>query len=114
EAVTDEGKVVSLGGAQQRAVLVLLALEPRHVVSRGALISGIWDDPPGTAANTVQVYVSQLRKAMGRTAIRTVGTGYSLQLVDGTVDQDRFMRSVAEAGRQLEQGQARAAGAMLG
>jgi DNA-binding SARP family transcriptional activator/WD40 repeat protein len=113
EAVTDEGKALMLGGAQQRAVLALLALEPDRVVSRDALISGIWDDPPGAAANTVQVYVSQLRKVLGRGVIRTVGTGYSLQVLEVTVDQNRFSRSFNEAGRQLEQGHAQAAGELL-
>ncbi|MGE5764557.1 MAG: BTAD domain-containing putative transcriptional regulator [Mycobacterium leprae] len=111
--VTEDGRSLTLGGAQQRAVVVLLALEPGHAVSRTALMDGIWgDDPPDMAANTLQVYVSQLRKSLGRGMIRTVGSGYALGAAL-RVDQDRFSDLVGEGSRQLERGELKTAGETL-
>ena len=61
EADDGEGPL-ALGGAQQRAVLLLLVLSANRVVSRDRLIDELWgDDPPPTAVKTVQGYVSRLR-----------------------------------------------------
>src|SRR5512144_272276 len=109
-AVTEDGRPLTLGAAQQRAVMALLALEAGRAVSRAALVDGIWgDDPPDSAANTLQVYVSQLRKALGREVIRTVGTGYALNAVAVTLDRDRFADLAAEGSRQLARGEQQAA-----
>ena len=44
----------------------MLALEAGRVVSVDRLVEALWPgDPPETAAHAVQVYVSQLRKALG-------------------------------------------------
>ena len=41
------------------------------------LVDEVWgDDPPVTAGNVLQTYVSQLRKSLGRDAIGTRGRGY--------------------------------------
>src|SRR4051812_9535359 len=61
EAVTDHG-VVGLGGAKQRAVLAMLALQTGSTVSAERLIDGLWGDgPPASAVKLVQLYVSHLR-----------------------------------------------------
>ena len=53
-AVSEDGRPLTLGGAQQRAVVALLALEPGHAATRNALMDGIWgEDRPDTAANTL-------------------------------------------------------------
>ena len=67
--VVDQQDALPLGGAKQRAVLAMLALRANQVVSGAALIDGLWgSDPPDTAANAVQGYVSRLRKTWtGRT-----------------------------------------------
>src|SRR5512144_2211688 len=102
-AVTEDGRPLMLGAAQQRAVVALLALEAGRAVSRAALVDGIWgDDPPDAAANTLQVYVSQLRKVLGREVIRTVGTGYALNAAAVALDRDRFAGLAAEGSRRLE------------
>ena len=60
------GEPVALGGPKPRALLAVLALEPGRVVSVDRLVEALWPgDPPETAAHAVQVYVSQLRKALG-------------------------------------------------
>ncbi len=61
-----DGLPATLGGPKPRALLAVLALEPGRVVSVDRLVEALWPgDPPETAAHAVQVYVSQLRKALG-------------------------------------------------
>ena len=63
--VRRNGRVVPLHGRKQRALLALLLLRANEVVSRERLIDELWsDEPPETATNTLQVHVSQLRKAL--------------------------------------------------
>ena len=63
---------IALGGKKLRALLAVLALEPGRVVSVDRLIECLWPgDPPETAAHAVQVYVSQLRKALGSETLVT-------------------------------------------
>jgi len=50
----------------------VLLLHANTVVSRDRLIDELWGDaPPKAAANTVQYYVSQLRKLLGADRITT-------------------------------------------
>ena len=56
---------VRLGAVKPRAVLAILALHPGEIVSTERLIEGLWgEQPPATAVKLVQLYVSQLRKAL--------------------------------------------------
>ncbi len=62
----------------------MLALRANRTVSADELIDGLWgDDPPASAAKNVQLYVSQLRKALGAggagASIVTHGRGYDSQ-----------------------------------
>jgi len=96
--VLDEGRELPLGGAKQRAVLALLLLDPNRVVSRDRLIDELWHtDPPATAPTALQVYVSQLRKALGRDLILTQPPGYLIRVSDGELDLHRFELLVATA-----------------
>ena len=62
--VEEDGRVLKLGGAKQRALLALLLLHANEAVSRDRLIDELWSStPPETASAAIQVYVSQLRKA---------------------------------------------------
>ena len=55
-----------LGGPRQRAVLARLALVAGQVVTVDRLIDDVWaGEPPATAVNTLQSYVSLLRRALG-------------------------------------------------
>src|SRR5918994_7361565 len=83
----------------------MLALRANHTVSADELIDGLWgEDPPASAAKNLQLYVSQLRKALDAggagASIVTRGRGYELRLPEGAVDATRFERLVAEAARQ--------------
>jgi len=96
--VLDQGRELPLGGAKQRALLAVLLLDPNRVVSRDRLIDELWHaDPPETAPTALQVYVSQLRKALGRDLILTQPPGYLVRISDGELDLHRFERLVASA-----------------
>jgi DNA-binding SARP family transcriptional activator len=96
--VLRDGRPVQLGGARQRAVLAILLLHAGEVVSAERLIDAVWDEePPETARNVLQSYVSQLRKALGADVIATRGRGYSAVLARDQLDLERFHR-LTEAG----------------
>jgi DNA-binding SARP family transcriptional activator len=92
EAVVD-GQPAALGGVRQRAVLAVLLVAGNQLVPADRLIDGVWDaKPPDTADNVLQGYVSQLRKALGREAIETRGTGYLAHVSDRSLDLHAFER----------------------
>src|SRR5215212_2867723 len=96
-----------LGGPKQRAVLAVLLLHRGEVVSTDRLIDEVWGErPPVTAAKTVQVYVSNLRRALGNGLLVTQGRGYLLRTSAGQLDLDRFDALVAEARQALRAGNA--------
>jgi DNA-binding SARP family transcriptional activator/ABC-type branched-subunit amino acid transport system substrate-binding protein len=113
--VRDDGRPVALGAAKERALLALLLLHRGEVVSSERLIDGLWGEhPPATAAKSLQVHVSHLRKALGAGPIVTHGHGYVLEAAPDEVDVDRF-ECAAEAGRRLfAAGDAERAAAKLG
>jgi DNA-binding SARP family transcriptional activator len=101
-----------LGGTKQRAVLALLLLRPNSVVSAERLIDEIWgDDPPESASNMIQGYVSRLRKVVGPDRIVSVPPGYVVRVRAGELDSERFAALAAEARRLLELGEGKAAAA---
>ncbi|MGH3136486.1 MAG: BTAD domain-containing putative transcriptional regulator [Gaiellaceae bacterium] len=96
--VEEEGRVLKLGGAKQRALLALLLLYANEAVSRDRLIDELWGStPPETAPAAIQVYVSQLRKLLGREVIVTQPPGYLIRVREGTLDLERFERAVERA-----------------
>ena len=64
--VLDEGRgSVAVAGSKQRALLALLLLHGNETLSTARLIDELWGEaPPATAAKTVQVHVSRLRKSL--------------------------------------------------
>ena len=76
----DEGQqLLPLGGSRQRALLAVLLLNRRQIVSLARLTEQLWGlAPPPSAAKTIKVYVSRLRKVLGPEALETVGRGYRL------------------------------------
>jgi DNA-binding SARP family transcriptional activator len=87
---------------------VLLAIRPRTVIPAEALADQLWDGaPPATAANTLQGYVSGVRRALepergAREAARVLVThpmGYRLDVEDEAVDVAVFRSKVADARR---------------
>jgi two-component system OmpR family response regulator len=70
------GEVVDLT-AQEYALVMTFAEQPRRVLTRRQLEDAIYSFDGGTVSNVVEVYVSRLRRKLGRDSIRTVrGVGY--------------------------------------
>jgi predicted ATPase/DNA-binding SARP family transcriptional activator len=98
-SVSSDGAPIALGGQKRRALLAVLLLEANQIVSRDRLIDALWgEDPPETARNTIQVYISQLRKLLPDGALETAPPGYRLVIEADTVDLFEFMR-LSEEGR---------------
>ena len=95
-----EGKLVDLGPPKQRALLALLLLNSNQVVATDRLVDLIWGEgAPRTAAHSVQIYVSALRKLFvdeGR-RIETRSPGYVLNVRPEELDSLRF-KAMIESG----------------
>src|SRR3954463_8947033 len=91
--VREGDRPLPLGGEKQRALLALLVLNANRVVSRERLIDELWgDEPPETAVQSVQVYVSRLRKLLPPDTLLTRPPGYLLEAAPETIDLHRFER----------------------
>ena len=94
--VVDDGRHIELGGAKQRALLAMLLLHANEVVSTDRLIDALWDqEAPETGRKTLQVYVSQLRKSLGKERLQTRAPGYLLRVEQDELDLSRFERLTA-------------------
>ena len=104
EALVD-GLPARLGGPRQRALLALLLVHANEVVPVARLVDEVWgEEPPVTAGNVLQTYVSQLRKVLGRDVIATRGRGYVAAVVDGALDLRVFERRASAGARALDDG----------
>jgi DNA-binding SARP family transcriptional activator len=119
---TWDGDRIALGGAKQRAVLAVLALEVGRVVSTERLVRSLWGDDAGEKATaTLQVHVSNLRKALSAgsagslppTVVTGRAPGYLLDLPAEQVDRTRFDRLVSDGRTQLASGRAGDAAGVL-
>ncbi len=64
--VDDRGESVALGGLKQRAVLGALLTHANQVVAKSRLAEWLWPgDQPPSAAHSIEVYVSRLRRLIG-------------------------------------------------
>jgi DNA-binding SARP family transcriptional activator/tetratricopeptide (TPR) repeat protein len=110
--VLHEGHALALGGSKQRALLALLLLHANETLSTDRLIDELWGErPPATAAKTVQVHISRLRKALaGEPGTGSAGIlltrerGYELSVDPERLDAHRFERLVAEGRSELADG----------
>src|SRR5439155_8893543 len=94
-----EGRPVELPRGKPRALLARLLLDAGRVVSVETLVESLWGDPaPPSAHKVLQVYVSQLRKAIGAQRIVTRSPGYLLLAERDEYDLGRF-ETLAEAAR---------------
>jgi DNA-binding SARP family transcriptional activator len=108
----EEGRSVGLGGSKQRALLALFLLHANQALSVDRLIDELWGErPPATAAKTVRVYISRLRRALAggegdgsAGVVATRGHGYELSLDPERLDAHRFERLVAEGRGELAAG----------
>ncbi|MFI6483523.1 AfsR/SARP family transcriptional regulator [Nonomuraea sp. NPDC050663] len=86
---------IDLGSPRARAVLAALAVRANHVVTVDQLIADLWgESAPPTARNTVQVYVSALRRHLAGVAAEVRLTrqspGYRLDIDPDGIDWKRF------------------------
>jgi len=98
ELRTDDGVLADVPGARLRGLLIALALEPGHAVSKATLVDWIWGErPPSDAANALQRLVSRLRKALPEGLVEGQTDGYRLRVEPDAVDAVRFERLVGQA-----------------
>jgi DNA-binding SARP family transcriptional activator/DNA-binding beta-propeller fold protein YncE len=106
--VVDDGRVVHLNSTRERTLLAVFLLHLNQVVARERLIDELWGEaPPATAAQALNVYISQLRKTLARDGddvIVTRSPGYALELDSNSVDLTRFEGLTAEAREQAQAG----------
>ena len=117
--VVDGGRVVAVGGSKQQALLAVLLLHPNETLSTDRLIEELWGDrPPATAAKTLQVHVSRLRKALAHGngadgVLHTRDRGYQFKLDPERLDAYRFERLIADGRAELTGGRADRAAELL-
>jgi DNA-binding SARP family transcriptional activator/tetratricopeptide (TPR) repeat protein len=120
--VREDDEQLALGGLKQRALLAILALHANEVVSSDRLIDELWGaEAPQTAAKSLQVHVSQLRKVLepnrksGETGelLLTQSPGYLLRLDPEQLDVEHFKRLSEEGREALAKGDPEAAAAQL-
>ena len=108
-AVSADGAVAELGPPKQRALLAILLLHAGEIVSVDRLIDLLWgESPPRTAQHSIQIYISDLRKALeglgGRGMLATRPPGYELAAEPESIDAKRFEALVEEGTRTLRTG----------
>jgi DNA-binding SARP family transcriptional activator len=115
--VVDEGGPVALGRLKERLVLAVLLLHANEFVSRERLIDELWGAaPPPTAKKAVNVYISQLRKALARNGhdpVSTADGGYRLGVDDDELDVSRLRQLLATARERESAGDLEAAAELL-
>ncbi|WP_433253076.1 BTAD domain-containing putative transcriptional regulator [Streptosporangium sp. CA-135522] len=120
--VADDGTSLDIGPYQQRAVLTLCVLAAPRPVGPSRLIDALWEDqPPPGAVNTVQAYVSKLRRVfepgrqrhMPPTILVSRPGGYALDIPGDALDLARAREHAAEGRRMGAAGDHEAAGRRL-
>src|SRR5947207_11336292 len=115
--VAHEGEPVPLGRPKERLVLAVLLLHANEFVSRERLIDELWGPaPPPTAKKAVNVYSSQLRKALARNGhdpVTTADGGYRLGVDDDELDVSRLRQLLAAARERESAGELEAAAELL-
>ncbi|HVP01639.1 MAG TPA: BTAD domain-containing putative transcriptional regulator [Solirubrobacteraceae bacterium] len=105
---------VALGGPRARSVLAVLLIHHPDAVSRARLVDELWGErPPPTAAKTVQVFISRLRKALGDDVLVREPDGYRLVLDERSLDRARFEALLRDGRRHLRDGDPGAASRSL-
>ena len=116
--VVADGEPIGISSHKQRGLLAALLVSANQVVSKDRLIDDLWGAaPPSTAANTLQVYISQLRKALAGTeaagSIATQPPGYVITVEPGQLDLWSFEQHLAAGRDALEAGDAELAASEL-
>jgi DNA-binding SARP family transcriptional activator/class 3 adenylate cyclase len=111
---------VSVPGRRQRALLAALLLRANRVVSTEQLLDDVWGESPLQGGlNSVQVRISQLRRALetggaDEPVITTRAPGYVVDLTGHVLDLHVSERLAGEGDRALERGDPGAAADRFG
>jgi len=115
--VVEGGEPVPLGRPKERLVLAVLLLSANEFVSRERLIDELWgESPPPTAGKAVNVFVSQLRKALTRDGLDPIVTadgGYRIELEADHLDVAHMRRLLATARERAAAGELEASADFL-
>lgn len=96
--VVDGDRLLALGGIKPRSLLALLLLHANEVVSTDRLTDELWgEEPPATAAKSIQVHVSRLRRELGDDRLVTQSPGYLLRVEPSELDLACFEQLALEA-----------------
>jgi class 3 adenylate cyclase/tetratricopeptide (TPR) repeat protein len=114
EVLDASGEPLPLGGTRQRTVLGSLLLRAGETVPLERLVDELWERPPETAAKTVQVYVSRLRRLLSPGAIESRSGGYALRLDGDRLDLTQFERLATEGRSALGAAEWERAASLLG
>ncbi|WP_405664174.1 BTAD domain-containing putative transcriptional regulator [Streptomyces sp. RK9] len=106
--LSHEDKQYAMASRRVSSVLTVLALTPREPISSDQLVDELWGERRmANARNALHANVGRLRKYLesitgikGGDLIRTVGSGYLLDVPPETVDAHRFLK-LADAGADL-------------
>src|SRR5262245_9162031 len=98
-----------LGPPKQRALLAVLLLHAGEIIPTDQLIELLWgNSPPRTASHSIQIYVSNLRKAfegLGENGVlSTRSPGYQLDAQADSIDVRQFEALVRDGTRKLRDG----------
>ncbi|MER8223536.1 BTAD domain-containing putative transcriptional regulator [Streptomyces sp. NPDC094143] len=105
--------LLDLGPPKRRALLLRLLLAGGRAVSAERLCDDLWDGlPPSAAMSSIHAHVSRLRSVLepGRSGtrqarvLRSVPTGYALEIAPEACDSVVFERAVHQAHRLATQG----------
>ncbi|MDA0158838.1 AAA family ATPase [Solirubrobacter ginsenosidimutans] len=105
-AVTRGDEPVPLAGARRRALLALLVLHARELMTSDRLAEELWvGRPPATARTALQMHIRALRQALGsELPLRTVPGGYVLEIAAEACDVSEFEQRAAAGAAALRAG----------
>jgi DNA-binding SARP family transcriptional activator len=105
------GQDIQIGGAKARTVLAHLLLHARQLVTPTALIDELWrEEPPVSATNTLQTYISHLRRLLEPSRqpgqepqlLQTLPGGYRLDVQPQQLDSNLFEEAIRESRAALD------------
>jgi DNA-binding SARP family transcriptional activator len=112
--VADDDRRLEIGGGRQTALLALLLLHANEPVSVDVIVDELWNGrPPARPAKSVQVHVSRLRAALGRSRVASHPRGYAIRVEEGELDAHRFAAAVERGRTALATGDASTAASVL-
>ena len=104
-----DGSAMPLGGAKQRTLLALLLVNAGDAVPVERIVDELWEaEPPASAAQSVQMHVSRLRKQLAASGngdlLVTRPSGYAVAVDPERLDSDRFRRLLEHTRRHRDAG----------